>query len=100
MKRVGNLWNTLCNKQNAIKAIYEGTEKKRQTYQVKRVLGYVDDNPEHQGKLDPEKVSAYAERQVASLKNGWMPSPQFIRHLARAVRLTVQRCPTILYTGC
>lgn len=96
MKRVGNLWNTLCNKQNAIKAIYEGTEKKRQTYQVKRVLGYVDDNPEHQGKLDPEKVSAYAERQVASLKNGWMPSP--MRHMTIHPPFSKSReidCPTL-----
>lgn len=96
MKRVGNLWGDLCSKQNAIQAIYEGTEHKRQDRQVKRTLGYADDDPQHQGKLDPEKVSVYAERQVEKLANGWTPSP--MRHMTIRPPFGKSReidCPTL-----
>ncbi len=96
MKRVGNLWGDLRSKQNATKAIYEGTEHKRQDRQVKRTLGYVDDDPQHQGKLDPEKVFSYADRQIEKMENGWMPSP--MRHMTIHPPFGKSReidCPTL-----
>jgi len=79
MKRVGGLWDSFISLDNAITAIYNGTQNKRTDYVVCRKLGYQDDLPEHQGKLDPAKVKKYAESRINDLRNGWEPSP--MRHL-------------------
>ena len=79
MKRVGNLWGKLCCNSTAVRAIIEGTVNKRQDHIVHRKLGFSDDLPIHQGKLDPAKVQRYAEGLVQLLQQGWKPSP--MRHL-------------------
>lgn len=79
MIRVGNLWDEFVSMANAEKAIYNGTKSKRSDYIVCRKLGYQDNIPEHQGKLDPEKVRKYARRLVDALNAGWRPME--MRHL-------------------
>lgn len=79
MKRVGGLWDSFISLDNAIRAVYNGTQNKRTDYVVCRKLGYQDDLPEHQGKLNPVKVKKYAESRINDLRNGWEPSP--MRHL-------------------
>lgn len=59
--------------------MYNGTQNKRTDRTVRRILGYYDDLPEHQGKLDPVKVKKYAKKITNSLTDDWKPSP--MRHL-------------------
>lgn len=70
MKRVGGLWDSFISLDNAIAAVYNGTQNKRTDYVVCRKLGYQDDLPEHQGKLNPAKVRKYAESRINDLRNG------------------------------
>ena len=70
MKRVGYLWKHFCSEQNAITAIYRGTENKRSDRVVRRLFGYGDNSAATCGDLDPEKVAAYARRLVAKLEAG------------------------------
>lgn len=79
MKRVGNLWDGFASLANAELAVYNGTQNKRTDFVVRRKLGYHDDLPDHQGKLDPKKVKRYAQHRVDDLCAGWHPSP--MRHL-------------------
>lgn len=79
MKRVGGIWEKFISVSNAELAIYNGTQNKRSDYVVHRKLGYDDHIPEHYGKLDPAKVTAYAEKRIRELQNGWEPSP--MRHM-------------------
>lgn len=69
MKRVGYLWKHFCSEQNAITAIYRGTENKRGDRVVRRLFGYDDSSAAPPGSLDPEKVGAYARRLVARLES-------------------------------
>lgn len=75
MVRVGNLWESMCSMTNATLAIQNGTLNKRFDFVVVRKLGYTDGIKEHLGKLDPEKVTKYAKKRIAELKDGWTPSP-------------------------
>ena len=79
MKRVGGLWNSFISLDNAIAAVYNGTQNKRTDFVVRRKLGYLDNLPEHQGELNPDRVKVYAEKRIADLCNDWIPSP--MRHL-------------------
>lgn len=79
MKRVGGLWDSFISLDNTIKAVYNGTQNKRTDFVVRRKLGYQDDLPEHQGKLNPAKVKKYAEKRIDELRGDWVPSP--MRHL-------------------
>ena len=75
MKRVGNLWDGFVSLDNAEKAVYNGTQNKRTDFVVRRKLGYRDNLPEHEGKLDPSRVRQYAEKRVNDLCGDWVPSP-------------------------
>ena len=79
MKRVGNLWDGFVSLDNAEKAVYNGTQNKRTDFVVRRKLGYRDNLPDHEGKLDPARVTQYAEKRVNDLCGDWVPSP--MRHL-------------------
>ena len=79
MKRVGNLWDRFVSLKNAELAVYDGTQNKRTDYIVRRKLGYHDEIPEHQGKLDPAKVRRYAQHRIDDLNAGWHASE--MRHL-------------------
>lgn len=79
MIRVGELWDSFCSTANAVTAITIGTVNKRSDRVVRRKLGYTDDLPEHEGKLNPEKVNKQAKKLVATLEGGWQSSPT--RHL-------------------
>jgi len=96
MKRVGNLWAGFASLANAELAVYNGTQNKRTDFVVRRKLGYYDDIPEHQGKLDPKKVRKYAQRLVRTLESGWHPSE--MRHLTVKPNYGKQReidCPPL-----
>lgn len=79
MRRVGNLWEKFVSLENAEQAVYNGTQNKHTDYVVRRKLGYQDGAPEHQGKLDPKKVRAYALHRIDDLTGDW--HPQEMRHL-------------------
>ena len=79
MIRVGGLWDTFVSLKNGEAAVYNGTQNKRTDYVVHRKLGYHDNLPDHQGKLDPEKVKKYAQQRIDTLTEGWTPSE--MRHL-------------------
>ena len=96
MKRVGNLWDSFASLANAELAVYNGTQNKRTDFVVRRKLGYHDDLPLHDGKLDPKKVKRYAQHRVDDLCAGWHPSP--MRHLTVKPAYGKKRnidCPTL-----
>ena len=71
MKRAGYIWERFCSFDNARKAIYRGTENKRDDRIVRRIFGYGDG-----GGLNPDKVDAYANRLVRELETDrWHHAP-------------------------
>lgn len=71
MNRVGYIWEKFCTVENARKAIYSGTENKRNDRVVRRIFGYSEN-----GGLNPDKVDAYAKRLVAELEaDRWHHAP-------------------------
>ena len=67
------MWDKFISLENAESAIYNGTQNKRADFVVCRKLGYQDNAPEHQGKLNPKKVREYAQQRINDLCGDWHP---------------------------
>lgn len=71
MKRLNYIWDKAVSVENGIRAVIEGTHKKRGDWEVQALL-YTDDDvhPEHWRCIDPEKARAYIEPVCRTLKEG------------------------------
>lgn len=79
MKRLGRLWNRICDPENGVAAVIEGTKNKRMQFASRRFL-YSDEevfaDPALYHRVDPQKARAYVEKLIPLLRDGtWKPKP-------------------------
>ena len=80
MKRLGRLWNDVCDVENGVQAVIAGTKGKRGRKETARFL-YSDEevalNPSLYHQIDPDKAKAYIEKTILPKFQdlSWKPSP-------------------------
>ena len=85
MKRLGNIWNDVCDLDNGFVAIWEGTQKKRGKRACQKFLfspEQIAEDPTLYRVIDPVKAKSYVEKEIIPLlKNQtWEPDkPRYIR---------------------